>query len=182
MILPIGEDPATTSNDLRLKFLGIDTWSYDEPNCLKHVQQICENSQHGLEGTYNVGIYESYDHHGVTYIPGYSIFSLEGVNYLPVNIDCSTGYFKIAEADRQIRVYPNPVSNELNLQLTETLGAEDVFVFRLSDVTGKEVFRTHDNYTGASLIRIGLPALAAGTYIAEISLNGTSSQRKITVQ
>lgn len=182
MILPIGEDPASTSNDLRLKFLGIDTWTYDEPNCMEHTDQYCEIGKHGLEGTYNVGTYESYDHKGVTYIPGYSIFGLEGLNYLPVNIDCSTGYYKIGEADREIRVYPNPVSTELNLQLTQTLGATDAFCFRLSDVTGKEVFRTHDSYAGSSLIRIGLPALAAGTYIAEISLNGTQSLRKITIR
>jgi hypothetical protein len=119
---------------------------------------------------------------------GYTLFSLNNSNFIPNGIDCSTGYYKttgtetITGIQGNLKIYPNPATNELNIQLVNALTATDVFEFILTDITGKQVYNSSTARQGEQLIHINLPELVQGMYIGIVTLNGVKHTQKITIK
>lgn len=71
-------------------------------------------------------------------------------------------------------VYPNPFSNEINIQLPENL--KESYIFRISDLTGKTIYSQKQTdksfaWNGSSLLK--------GIYILSIENNGITIAKKI---
>lgn len=76
-----------------------------------------------------------------------------------------------------IRIYPNPAASGSSITIEGQSGAT---LFRLTDITGREIMRTD---LDGSISRLDLPQLAAGTYIAEMSDGGNDKwTRKLVIE
>ncbi len=76
----------------------------------------------------------------------------------------------------EVLVYPNPTSNELNLQITGTSGMVKIIAF---DIVSKEMLSETKELTGqATAITYNIESWAAGTYLFKITV-ATSGENKI---
>ncbi len=78
-----------------------------------------------------------------------------------------------------VRIFPNPAFRIANLQAS-TAG---VYMFELSDITGKTLLKT-DNLTlnAGELYRMGLENLPRGVYALRVSLDGNITVQKLIVR
>lgn len=83
-------------------------------------------------------------------------------------------------ADIDLHVYPNPVSNEVNIQFTAASASAQAMV---CDMAGKTVFQKQwANIAGGQTEKISLGTLAPGVYSLKIISNGTQAGYKIIKQ
>jgi hypothetical protein len=81
----------------------------------------------------------------------------------------------------QVNIYPNPVINELNIEMN--LLSETDLHFVLSDVSGKQVLsEIVDNAVGAYRHQLTLTGLATGVYTLKVQSNAGYSSYKVVVQ
>lgn len=82
------------------------------------------------------------------------------------------GIEELAEGD--LEIYPNPATDQVNLILNKR-GNTMVQIF---DMAGKEVFSETANRT---LVQVNVSDLAAGVYLVQLTLNGSTLQEKLTI-
>lgn len=79
----------------------------------------------------------------------------------------STGISKVNNAQDNVRVFPNPVQNELYLQC-EFNGA-GTLAYTLQDITGKLISRREEKLqTGNEKITVSFDGLATGNYMLSV--------------
>ncbi len=189
LIAPVGEAAPATNNNLLTRFIGTASLgsTYVEPQCQKTVQDCnnddvrrvtfnkAQNIGTILEENISLAIYTSPQ-------------SLEGSTYIPSIKSCNTGYYKsttsISNVEHvdAIKLYPNPTSTELNIELPGILTSKDAFEFKLVEMTGKTVYTNDNPAVGQSVLRFTLPQLAPGVYFGIVTLNGKQFSHKVTIQ
>lgn len=99
--------------------------------------------------------------------------------------NCSSGIYKSTRVANitnvETSLYPNPTKEVLNIRLPNQATATDDFSFILTNLEGKEVFRSSKFEAGDAIIRIQLPALPSGVYIGKTNYNGKSRIERITI-
>jgi hypothetical protein len=85
-------------------------------------------------------------------------------------------------AKREIKIYPNPATDNLNIVLPGQTGDKGQLNFVLTDITGKVVYSTKADDASGKTIAVHLPGLAQGMYIARAELNGTTHVEKLVIQ
>jgi subtilisin family serine protease len=65
-------------------------------------------------------------------------------------------------------VYPNPVTNELNIAINDTKISSNDIVIKILDISGKQIPAIANKNTG--IIKVDVSSLNAGVYIAQISI------------
>lgn len=93
---------------------------------------------------------------------------------------CQNGSFKptgVAALDdgKSIKLYPNPASNVLNIEL----GIATDYTVTITDVTGKVVYQAQGNGIKASL---SLPTLSAGMYMAKVTTDAVIHTEKLLIE
>ena len=76
----------------------------------------------------------------------------------------------------QIKIYPNPVANELNLRFSEYIDNATIQIFNM---LGKSIYK--QSISGKNE-KINISSLANGVYLAKINYKGKHIVKKITVQ
>ncbi len=116
----------------------------------------------------------------------YSIVTFTDVfNNFPSYTHCSTGYYKPGKSlgvknvidGNAISIYPNPATNELNIDLTNVDGK---YEFVLTDVTGKVV--VENSGVGGNAVKVSLPVLSTGVYIATVRANQIVHTEKVVIK
>ena len=80
-----------------------------------------------------------------------------------------------------ISLYPNPVTNELNIEINNT--SNDIMQFTVSDIIGKELYRSNKTVTkGISQHQITTSNLTDGLYLLNIKSEEGLKSYKFTVQ
>jgi uncharacterized delta-60 repeat protein len=94
-------------------------------------------------------------------------------------LDNGTGISNPALNTANIRVYPNPVENVLNLYNDETNGAINI-ILSVTDLSGRQILKT-DARLNKGANTFTLPNLAAGNYILSVTTGeGKKLKQKIT--
>lgn len=94
-----------------------------------------------------------------------------------VNFD---GVNEINPSEKEITVYPNPVSNEMNILFN--LEKNQNINFNLYDIIGRKVFsKTQNSHQGLNTIKLELKEMVSGEYILELSGNDYRSYKKIII-
>lgn len=186
LIAPTGEALGMTSVYpwLRTKFLGLG-FNYNEPNCANHIKDCPE---HKVMDTYNPNI--SINKIVELDPPAAILSSREEIsNAFPTTINCTTGHYKSTTGiialdadDNGLRIFPNPTTSDLTIQVDNILTGKDAIEFNLADMTGKVVYSNNKFEAGSAIFKISLPELAPGIYIGTVVLNGNKQSRKITIQ
>lgn len=103
-----------------------------------------------------------------------SILALFGATPAGINSNLPIGL-------SSLNIYPNPASNQITIamELTETSNA----YMDIMDLTGKQmgVISNAKNQKGAVQFNYNTEALATGTYILRININGKTAYRKLNV-
>lgn len=98
----------------------------------------------------------------------------------------STFYFStVAASDHAVRaaelkLYPNPARNEINLQW-ESLAEGNVQV-KIFNSNGQELMNAPFNTEGRSNLRLELPALKPGIYLVQLEVAGKSMSQRLVIQ
>ena len=98
-------------------------------------------------------------------------------------ISDAVGYFigiKDLPAGFDFRLYPNPASNEINLDL-DALSSHDLHL-RIYDQVGNLVISRDLEISGAHVERIDVSQLASGVYLFSLEGSDINIQRKVVVQ
>ena len=80
---------------------------------------------------------------------------------------------------KRLNVYPNPVTNEVRIELPATTGRTSVAVF---DYTGKQIMKKDIAINNQSFTILQVGNLAAGTYTIQVYLNNELYIGKIVKQ
>jgi hypothetical protein len=75
----------------------------------------------------------------------------------------------VDELSQKIKVYPNPASNLLNVDVKEA------FEYEILDLNGRSIQKGTDGSTG----QISLENISAGTYVLRLNVGGTSYMSKL---
>lgn len=86
------------------------------------------------------------------------------------------GGVSLAELDRRIELYPNPVNNDLFIQLD---GVED-YVVEIIDINGAVVLRA--NNADSDITKMDVSNLTSGTYICRITANNHITEKSFVKQ
>ena len=88
----------------------------------------------------------------------------------------------LSAIDASLKLYPNPVENDLNIEYTNTTGKESVRI-SLCDITGREIAVISDDCSaGTQKITYNTGTLAKGVYIVRLSSGTETVNRKIEIQ
>lgn len=79
-------------------------------------------------------------------------------------------------------IYPNPFTNELNLQVDPTLPPESKFEIEVYDVTGKMVYQTFATPKSNNRLKIAIPGLHKGLFIIKVKWAKGSRVFKVVKQ
>jgi extracellular elastinolytic metalloproteinase len=79
-----------------------------------------------------------------------------------------------------LRIYPNPATNELNIRL-ETTEAADVRV-ELITIDGRSVYQSNWNGYGVSFLTIPTEEMVGGLYFVRVVVNGQATLQKVVIQ
>jgi hypothetical protein len=83
------------------------------------------------------------------------------------------------ELTRNLLVYPNPASSEVNLQYTAM--TEGKLTYRLMDMAGKMIVQHSDDVKpGATMEHIDISKVAAATYMLEVSFRDNNTAAATT--
>lgn len=74
-------------------------------------------------------------------------------------------------------VYPNPFTNELNIQLPENIKGN--FIFKATDLSGKLIHSQTRNADVSKSFSWNGPSLSTGTYILSVESNGKTIAKKV---
>ena len=80
--------------------------------------------------------------------------------------------------DITFQVYPNPNNGDFNIVFNHDIKNSDLLI---TDIQGKVLFKSIENFDKNIPININLPSLAKGIYLIEIKHNGESWIQKVTV-
>lgn len=107
--------------------------------------------------------------------PGISIVKFED-KVLTFNASLATSVGSVSAALKDIRVYPNPVNNVLNIAGLENIkGDKDAL---LTDITGKQIGNYH--FTNMAETAINVSALPAGIYILQLATTEGTATFKVS--
>ncbi|HRH36758.1 MAG TPA: T9SS type A sorting domain-containing protein, partial [Flavobacteriales bacterium] len=95
----------------------------------------------------------------------------------PVQVVVTTVGITEARSIR-VRVFPNPTTDNLSIDLSSVSGVSKV---ELMDLTGRAV-RTVANAKQGSLLTMSVDNLAAGEYTLRVNHSGGSSMHRVVVQ
>ena len=84
------------------------------------------------------------------------------------------------ELNNDIRVFPNPAADEVNVLFENNLGASAIV--ELSDITGRVVNKwTIEKPTKGQTVQLNVNAFSAGTYLLNVTSNGKKSVQKLVL-
>jgi hypothetical protein len=87
----------------------------------------------------------------------------------------------VTAAVKELSVYPNPTNG--NITISMTLAQQQSVSITISDIIGKEVFRSNEGIISGTFSRqFDLGKLGSGTYFLKLIHNGTTEMRKIVVK
>ncbi|RZL18976.1 MAG: T9SS type A sorting domain-containing protein, partial [Pedobacter sp.] len=106
---------------------------------------------------------------GTIYYASQTVNGCESTARLAVTAgnDLKTPEFNV----NQLRVYPNPVQDMLTIDYSETIQGVQVF-----NMLGQMVYNRNTN---ASQVKIDMSAMATGTYIVQMTVNGITKNVKV---
>ena len=106
---------------------------------------------------------------GTIYYASQTVNGCESTTRLAVTAgnDLKTPEFNL----NQLRVYPNPVQDMLTIDYSETIQGVQVF-----NMLGQMVYNRNTN---ASQVKIDMSAMATGTYIVQMTVNGITKNVKV---
>lgn len=102
-------------------------------------------------------------------ICGYTTYDTVTVTVLPTGID------SYSNKNAQFEVYPNPANNAITIKSQESI----IAVFKLSDLTGKEVLKQH---LTTNITQIDIQTLPKGIYFYQITNKKEQYSGKLVVQ
>ena len=82
------------------------------------------------------------------------------------NITVSTAVDEMSESAMDVQIYPNPVSNRLNVEFKNMV--DQTVQVRLVDLTGKTIL-TREFYNPSNTQRLNLNPVNSGTYMLEVN-------------
>ncbi len=88
-----------------------------------------------------------------------------------------------AETRNEIKIYPNPSSTEISVELTLEMASD--LAISLIDLTGRQVgdiYRRRGMNPGNHLLRLSLEGVVPGTYFLKLSMNGRMRAEMIVIQ
>ncbi|WP_165570240.1 T9SS type A sorting domain-containing protein [Chryseobacterium sp. FH1] len=85
---------------------------------------------------------------------------------------------KEIESQNDIKIFPNPTSDKLNIAIKSQFSKESTII--ISDMSGKLVH--NQNYTGAKKVVINVQNFAKGTYLLTIKNKGQSYSQKVIIK
>jgi uncharacterized repeat protein (TIGR03803 family) len=137
-------------------------------------------------GTFNQGVLFEYDYTSYTFIKKLdfadSIGSYPEYGHL-IEINLSNVGIATSSPVSNLQVYPNPADEKVTVEFT-AINANEKLVFRLTDISGREVKRSEIAISnGFNRTEIDLTACNAGIYLLHmIDAKGSSSVKKIAVK
>jgi hypothetical protein len=186
LIAPVGVDSniaITQTPYLKTKMIRANA-AFQEVNCNNYTQDCVEqftSDAFDFDARLTSQLYD--------YTISGSTFPLTNSATVPSATDCSTGLYKQTHvtpnnvvANREIKIYPNPATDNLNIVLPAQTGDKGQLHFILTDITGKVVYSHKTDEASGKTISVHLPNLAQGVYIARAELNGLTHVEKIVIQ
>lgn len=94
----------------------------------------------------------------------------------------STSIMEISTPVNSLEIYPNPTSDEINIQFAIHENAE--IFFEIIDVSGRKVYEgKHENVIAGLVSRkINLSEIPTGNYLIQINVNGSVIQENLTIK
>ena len=103
---------------------------------------------------------------------------LQATTTFKVTVEGGSNGSGIFEA--QVKAYPNPTSNILNVQCSDDVEGE--VIIRLYDMGGNMVYTEKTAMTAGSIKAIDINALPAGMYVLEVEHKGAKITSKVVKQ
>lgn len=185
MLVPIGELNNPSMPYLNTKFIKMTGSSGEETVCNNYIYDCPELF---TSTTYPANpVFASIFYDGLQTDDAYNYFSLTEDYYLPLEMDCGTGYYKptdvadLGGASNEVSFYPNPASSELNISIGKNISKNDKCQFLLLSSTGQQVIST-SVFTNKQEIKVNLSELPAGLYMGILTINDKKYTEKISIQ
>ncbi|MEQ9305240.1 MAG: T9SS type A sorting domain-containing protein, partial [Marinoscillum sp.] len=89
------------------------------------------------------------------------------------------GKEEVAHQAEVLNIYPNPSSEFISLEFR---AAVDQLDYRITDITGRIVCQERTDVGGEQSLRVDVSQLSTGNYIIELTYNGQTNARRITIR
>ncbi|MEM6318267.1 MAG: T9SS type A sorting domain-containing protein [Bacteroidota bacterium] len=95
---------------------------------------------------------------------------------------CSTSAEEIPSDVADIRLYPNPVQNQLTIELTSATSFNNGTLYVLNMLGQRMHSRVVDNHRGTQVFQVDLTTYAKGMYLVQLQVDNTISSWKVVKQ